>query len=231
MAGMLQPLQSNDQADGLARPPHPVNGYSNRMNSAASKPRRFSACVGSARGEAVSKPRRNSSSSVACQTLPVFAVQKLQQQQQPATGKPVEQVVVPVDTDAAPVQLAGSTSMLTTVKQQDKARGRAAYSSGSYWNDRYAEKSTHFDWFYSYSALASLIRLTCSTSRPCLHVGCGNSGISHGMVQDGYEVWLRASAAFSVRLSADLACKMDSMRSSNWSMDLSVGLCTYTCLF
>ncbi|WIA36651.1 hypothetical protein OEZ86_007935 [Tetradesmus obliquus] len=57
-----------------------------------------------------------------------------------------------------------------------------------YWNDRYAERSTHFDWFFNYSALASLIRETCERKEPCLHVGCGNSGLSEGMVHDGYQV-------------------------------------------
>jgi hypothetical protein len=65
----------------------------------------------------------------------------------------------------------------------------AGYSTDSYWNSRYAERSTHFDWFYNYSALAELIGTTCdSQAGPCLHVGCGNSGFSEGMVQDGFEV-------------------------------------------
>lgn len=65
----------------------------------------------------------------------------------------------------------------------------AGYSTDSYWNSRYAERSTHFDWFYNYSALAELITTTCdSQAGPCLHVGCGNSGFSEGMVQDGFQV-------------------------------------------
>lgn len=65
----------------------------------------------------------------------------------------------------------------------------AGYSTDSYWNSRYAERSTHFDWFYNYSALAELIGTACdSQAGPCLHVGCGNSGFSEGMVQDGFEV-------------------------------------------
>jgi hypothetical protein len=65
----------------------------------------------------------------------------------------------------------------------------AGYSTDSYWNSRYAERSTHFDWFYNYSALAELISTACdSQAGPCLHVGCGNSGFSEGMVQDGFKV-------------------------------------------
>ncbi|KAF8065563.1 Xab2 [Scenedesmus sp. PABB004] len=65
----------------------------------------------------------------------------------------------------------------------------AGYSTDAYWNGRYAEKSTHFDWFYNYGALAGLIGATCDAGAgPVLHVGCGNSGLSEGMVQDGYTV-------------------------------------------
>lgn len=65
----------------------------------------------------------------------------------------------------------------------------AGYSTDSYWNSRYAERSTHFDWFYNYSALAELIGTACdSEAGRCLHVGCGNSGFSEGMVQDGFQV-------------------------------------------
>jgi hypothetical protein len=71
----------------------------------------------------------------------------------------------------------------------------AGYSTDSYWNSRYAERSTHFDWFFNYSALAELINVACdSEAGPCLHVGCGNSGFSEGMVQDGYEASTPAAA-------------------------------------
>lgn len=65
---------------------------------------------------------------------------------------------------------------------------RAGYSTDSYWDNRYAERNTHFDWFFNYSALAPLINAACSKLGPCLHVGCGNSGLSVGMVKDGFEV-------------------------------------------
>eukprot|EP00878_Enallax_costatus_P001807 GHUV01001965.1.p1 GENE.GHUV01001965.1~~GHUV01001965.1.p1 ORF type:complete len:491 (+),score=177.40 GHUV01001965.1:514-1986(+) len=65
---------------------------------------------------------------------------------------------------------------------------RAGYSTDAYWDNRYAERSTHFDWFFNYSALASLINMACEKFGPCLHVGCGNSGLSVGMVKDGFEV-------------------------------------------
>lgn len=78
--------------------------------------------------------------------------------------------------------------------QRKVAAPVAGYSTDSYWNSRYAERSTHFDWFYNYSALAELINTACdSEAGPCLHVGCGNSGFSEGMVQDGYEASTSAS--------------------------------------
>jgi SAM-dependent methyltransferase len=65
----------------------------------------------------------------------------------------------------------------------------SGYSTDSYWNSRYAEKSTHFDWFFNYSALAALINATCDRcAGPMLHVGCGNSALSDGMAEDGYRV-------------------------------------------
>lgn len=69
---------------------------------------------------------------------------------------------------------------------------RAGYSTDAYWDNRYAEKSTHFDWFYNYSALAPLINKACDQCAPCLHVGCGNSGLSTGMAKDGFQVRMPA---------------------------------------
>jgi hypothetical protein len=94
---------------------------------------------------------------------------------------------------AAPAAPAATTAGTTVVSPASTAP-RVGYSSDSYWNDRYAEQSTHFDWFFNYSALASLIQETCTRVRPCLHVGCGNSGLSEGMVHDGFQVKALSSA-------------------------------------
>ena len=90
---------------------------------------------------------------------------------------------------------AGSTTALEGLtidpKPQPKAdhKHQAGYSSDAYWNDRYAERNTHFDWFFTYSALQQLICATCwNRNLPMLHVGCGNSGLSEGMARDGFEV-------------------------------------------
>lgn len=114
-----------------------------------------------------------------------------------------------VVTDGAVEASGHSSSSLPGRKERRPSRGErrlsnsqrkvappvAGYSTDSYWNSRYAERSTHFDWFYNYSALAELINTACdSEAGPCLHVGCGNSGFSEGMVQDGYEVSTPASA-------------------------------------
>lgn len=91
------------------------------------------------------------------------------------------------DQHAVPAASAAAPAGTTAVSPASSAP-RVGYSTDSYWNDRYAERSTHFDWFFNYSALASLIRETCERKEPCLHVGCGNSGLSEGMVHDGYQV-------------------------------------------
>jgi hypothetical protein len=75
------------------------------------------------------------------------------------------------------------------VSTSDSKQQQAGYSTDAYWNDRYAERNTHFDWFFTYSALQQLICATCSIQDlPLLHVGCGNSGLSEGMARDGFEV-------------------------------------------
>jgi hypothetical protein len=83
----------------------------------------------------------------------------------------------------------------------------AGYSTDTYWNSRYAERSTHFDWFFNYSALADLVNTTCdSQAGPCLHVGCGNSGFSEGMTLDGFEVRGAGCVCVCVWKTAQLGC-------------------------
>jgi len=108
----------------------------------------------------------------------------------------VSSSAVPCNTGAAangsaaePVSSFGSKRRPSRSERKTVAPPVAGYSTDSYWNSRYAERSTHFDWFYNYTALAELINTTCDTEAgPCLHVGCGNSGFSSGMVEDGYQV-------------------------------------------
>jgi hypothetical protein len=116
--------------------------------------------------------------------------------------RPLSAPLVKLDAAAAvpqerPASAATATSAAAPAAASQPAAGAAAaavpaqvgYSTGSYWNNRYAEKSTHFDWFYSYSALQRLIRSTCGRPEaPVLHVGCGNSELSARMAEDGFQV-------------------------------------------
>lgn len=66
---------------------------------------------------------------------------------------------------------------------------RAVYSASSYWDGRYAQRATHFDWFFSYSAVRPLLRHAMTLpALPALHVGCGNSDLSIGLGHDGTPV-------------------------------------------
>jgi hypothetical protein len=115
--------------------------------------------------------------------------QALAAQKQPGDSQPGQQqkADVSVADHAVPAAPAAAASCAAAVSPTSAAP-RVGYSTDSYWDSRYAERSTHFDWFFNYSALASLIQQTCDTEGPCLHVGCGNSGLSEGMVHDGFEV-------------------------------------------
>lgn len=66
---------------------------------------------------------------------------------------------------------------------------RAVYSACDYWDSRYAQRATHFDWFFSYSAVRPLLRHAMTLpALPALHVGCGNSDLSIGLGADGTPV-------------------------------------------
>lgn len=62
------------------------------------------------------------------------------------------------------------------------------YAADSYWDGRYDTGGVvTFDWFFNYPALQSLLRRFLPHGR-CLHVGCGNSGLSEGLAHDGFHV-------------------------------------------
>lgn len=141
------------------------------------------------------------------QTSQAGRVQPSELQLQPQTQQPV---AVPPQ-QQSPIRSAVTASIAASVDQARQPRqrrpsrsapvspvrgssspptssARAGYSSDAYWDSRYAERSTHFDWFYNYSALVPLINKAVDKQGPCLHVGCGNSGLSLGMARDGYQV-------------------------------------------
>uniref|UniRef100_A0A803KU59 Methyltransferase type 11 domain-containing protein n=1 Tax=Chenopodium quinoa TaxID=63459 RepID=A0A803KU59_CHEQI len=62
------------------------------------------------------------------------------------------------------------------------------YGDPSYWDKRYKQDKTPFDWYQNYSSLVPLFHLYLSPPhRRVLVVGCGNSSFSEKMAADGYE--------------------------------------------
>lgn len=61
------------------------------------------------------------------------------------------------------------------------------YGDALYWDARYIQESTSFDWYQRYSSLRPFVRKFVPTSSPVLMVGCGNAVMSEDMVKDGYE--------------------------------------------
>ncbi|GER31461.1 S-adenosyl-L-methionine-dependentmethyltransferases superfamily protein [Striga asiatica] len=65
--------------------------------------------------------------------------------------------------------------------------GSQAYGEAWYWDNRYSQDSSTFDWYQKYPSLAPLIRLYVPRRHPILVVGSGNSAFSEGMADDGYD--------------------------------------------
>ncbi|KAH7373583.1 hypothetical protein KP509_17G063400 [Ceratopteris richardii] len=61
------------------------------------------------------------------------------------------------------------------------------YSDATYWNKRYMDDLSTFDWYQCYAGLSPLIRRFIPLSSRVLMVGCGNAAVSEDMVKDGYQ--------------------------------------------
>ncbi|XP_020575796.1 methyltransferase-like protein 13 isoform X3 [Phalaenopsis equestris] len=64
--------------------------------------------------------------------------------------------------------------------------GLHSYGEPAYWDQRYREDPSPFDWYQKYKALAPLFHLYIRPSHHILLVGCGNSTLGEDLVSDGY---------------------------------------------
>ncbi|EFJ28149.1 hypothetical protein SELMODRAFT_94369 [Selaginella moellendorffii] len=62
-----------------------------------------------------------------------------------------------------------------------------AYGEASYWDNRYKNDSSTFDWYQRYAGLSALLQKYVPKTSRILMVGCGNAAISEDMVNDGYQ--------------------------------------------
>ncbi|KAH9569012.1 hypothetical protein CY35_03G109600, partial [Sphagnum magellanicum] len=62
-----------------------------------------------------------------------------------------------------------------------------AYGVETYWDNRYSQDTSTFDWYQRYAGVAPLINMYIPKSSKILMVGCGNASISEDMVSDGYQ--------------------------------------------
>lgn len=65
--------------------------------------------------------------------------------------------------------------------------GSHAYGESSYWDSRYRQDPGPFDWYQKYANLAPLLDRYIRRTHRLLLVGCGNSALGEGMVDDGYQ--------------------------------------------
>lgn len=68
---------------------------------------------------------------------------------------------------------------MTAGKTPATSSSTQAYGEAWYWDNRYTQDPSTFDWYQKYSSLAPLIRLYLPPHHPILVVGCGNSGKSN----------------------------------------------------
>ncbi|PIN19462.1 Endothelin-converting enzyme 1 [Handroanthus impetiginosus] len=76
---------------------------------------------------------------------------------------------------------------MTTGTTPATSSNTQAYGEAWYWDNRYAQDPSTFDWYQKYPSLAPLLRLYIPRHHPILVVGCGNSAFSEDMVDDGYD--------------------------------------------
>ena len=63
----------------------------------------------------------------------------------------------------------------------------AHYGKLEYWEERYSKRNDQFDWYQTYPNIKEIIQNNISKNAKILNIGCGNSRLSEGMYEDGYE--------------------------------------------
>ncbi|KAH7820516.1 putative Methyltransferase-like protein 13 C (METTL13C) [Monocercomonoides exilis] len=64
----------------------------------------------------------------------------------------------------------------------------ARYGEADYWDKRYSEATTSFDWYFNYhSVVTDLLAKYDRKDIKILNIGCGNSTFAEFLVRDGYK--------------------------------------------
>lgn len=99
------------------------------------------------------------------------------------------------------------------VTESTRLRSSPQYGSDSYWDDRYRDQSSPYEWIGDYSDLRDIIDNATAGNTSCriLNVGCGSSTLSEEMYDSGY------CKISNIDMSATVVEQMK-LRSKNRSM-------------
>ncbi|XP_074588922.1 uncharacterized protein LOC141844832 [Curcuma longa] len=61
------------------------------------------------------------------------------------------------------------------------------YRNASYWDERYRDNDSTYDWYMNYPSLVSLFDLYLRLDHRILNIGCGNSVLGEDMIDAGYQ--------------------------------------------
>ena len=88
------------------------------------------------------------------------------------------------------------------------------FSQQDYWDKKYAEKDTLFEWLENYAALRDYIREHIPQDARILVPGCGNSAISAEMYEDGYHKLVNVD--FSPVVIEQMQRRYESLSEMTW---------------
>jgi EEF1A lysine methyltransferase 4 len=69
--------------------------------------------------------------------------------------------------------------------EESKVYDRQEYAKSEFWNDRFRESKTSFDWYCQWDSIKPHMKDVPKEAN-ILMVGCGNSKLSEEMYADGY---------------------------------------------